>query len=112
MGPNMMWNLKYGHMRGGMMGRGYNTSSIDMPIGGEEAINIANEYLSDNGSDLTADGHPDPFYGYYTIHTVKDSEVVGMLSVNGYDGDVYLHTWHGDFVEMSVHAEDDHLEQQ
>jgi hypothetical protein len=24
-----------------------------------------------------------------------------MLSVNGYSGQVFLHTWHGDLVEMS-----------
>ena len=106
MGPNMMWNLKYGHMRGGMMGSGLNSSEAEMPISGEESISIANEYLSTNGSDLTADGHPDSFYGYYTIHTVKNGDVYGMLSVNGYDGEVYLHTWHGDFIEMSVHEDE------
>jgi hypothetical protein len=30
-----------------------------------------------------------------------DGETVGMLSVNGYTGQVFPHTWHGDFVEMS-----------
>lgn len=105
MGPNMMWNLKYGHMRGGMMGGGYRDSGVEMPISGEDAVSIANEYLSENDSDLTADGHPDPFYGYYTIHTNKNGNVYGMLSVNGYDGRVFLHTWHGDFIEMSAHEE-------
>ena len=109
MGPNMKWNLKYGHMRGGMMGGGYAGSGVDMPVSGEEAIRIASEYLWDNESDLTADSHPDPFYGYYTIHTLKDGDVYGMLSVNGYDGEVFLHTWHGDFIEMSDH-DDEHAE--
>ncbi len=103
MGPNMMWNLKYGHMRGGMMGSGFYNGEAEMPINGEEAIRIANEYLSSNGSDLTAYDHPDPFYGYYTIHTMKNGKVFGMLSVNGYDGEVYIHTWHGDFIEMTEH---------
>lgn len=103
MGPNMMWNLKYGHMRGGMRGSGYIGSVQEMPVSGEEALQIANEYLTSNNSDLVAEGHPDPFYGYYTIHTEIDGEVVGMLSVNGYDGEVFLHTWHGDLVEMSEH---------
>ena len=109
MGPNMMWNLKYGHMRGGMMGGGYAGSGVDMPVSGEEAIRIASEYLWDNESDLTSDSHPDPFYGYYTIHTLKDGDVYGMLSVNGYNGQVFLHTWHGDFIEMSDH-DDEHAE--
>ena len=108
MGPNMMWNLKYSHMRGGMMGSGYNSSTQDMPISGEGAIEIANDYLSSNKIDLSAEGHPDPFYGYYTIHTTKDGDVVGMLSVNGYDGEVFLHTWHGDFIEMTEHEDDNH----
>ena len=109
MGPNMMWNLKYGRMRGGMMGGGYAGSGVDMPVSGEEAVRIANEYLQVNESDLTADDHTDPFYGYYTIHTLKDGDVYGMLSVNGYDGQVFLHTWHGDFIEMSDH-DDEHAE--
>jgi hypothetical protein len=108
MGPNMMWNLKYGHMRGGMRGSGFNNSTAVMPISDEEAVKIANEYLNQNNSDLVVAGHPDRFYGYYTIHTEKDGEVAGMLSVNGYDGEVFLHTWHGDFVEMTEHSDDDH----
>ena len=42
-----------------------------------------------------------PFYGYYTIELEKDGQIVGMLSVNGYDGQVFYHTWHGVFIEMS-----------
>lgn len=110
MGPNMMWNLKYGQMRGGMMGNSYDSNTADMFISGEEAIDIANDYLSSNKSDLVAEGHPDPFYGYYTIHTTKDGDVVGMLSVNGYDGEVFLHTWHGDFIEMTEHEDESHLD--
>jgi len=106
MGANMMWNLKYGHMRGGMMGGGYRSSEADMPFSGEDAIRIANEYLNENDSDLTAEEHPDPFYGYYTIHTEKDGEVYGMLSVNGFDGRVIMHIWHGEFIEMSAHEKE------
>ncbi len=39
------------------------------------------------------------FYGYYTLDFSRDGKVVGMLSVNGYTGEVWLHTWHGDFVK-------------
>lgn len=109
MGPNMMWNLKYGHMGSGMMGRSFDSVTEDMPFSEEEALQIANEYLKNAGSNLSAEGHPDRFYGYYTIHTIQDGEIAGMLSVNGYDGDVFLHTWHGDFIEMTDHAaEEDH----
>jgi hypothetical protein len=27
-----------------------------------------------------------------------------MQSVNGYTGQVWIHTWHGDFVDMTDHA--------
>ena len=108
-GPNMMWNQKYGHMRGSMMGGGFD-GSIDenysgMPISDDEAIKIAQDYLSSYAKDLDADEHADPFYGYYTIHTIKEGEVYGMLSVNGYNGRVFIHSWHGDFIEMSDHDE-------
>jgi len=104
-GPNMMWNLKYGRMRGGMMGSVNYGDGINLPISGEEAIQIADEYLIRRGYELTIDERADPFYGYYTIHTIKDGEVYGMLSVNGYSGQVFIHTWHGDFIEMSEHDE-------
>ncbi len=41
---------------------------------------------------------PDTFSGYYTLHITKDGTVTGMLSVNGYTGQVWFHTWHGAFI--------------
>ena len=38
------------------------------------------------------------YYGYYTIMTTFDGKHYGMLSVNGYSGDVWYHTWHGMFI--------------
>jgi hypothetical protein len=40
------------------------------------------------------------FYGYYTLHTLKNGQVERMLSVNGYAGAVWYHTWHGPFLGM------------
>ena len=37
----------------------------------------------------------DTFYGYYTIHVLKDGQNYGMLGVNGYEGWVWYHEWHG-----------------
>jgi hypothetical protein len=31
---------------------------------------------------------------------MKDNQPAGMLSVNGYSGQIFLHTWHGTFIEM------------
>ena len=100
MGPNMMWNTKYGRMAG-MMGNYYAGSSptADMPISAEQAKTIAQQYLDTNLPGLTA-AEADIFYGYYTLHTLKNGQVEGMLSVNGYTGAVWYHTWHGSFIGM------------
>jgi hypothetical protein len=44
-----------------------------------------------------ADG-VDRFYGYYNLDILKDGKTYGMLSVNGYTGAVWYHTWHGDWI--------------
>jgi hypothetical protein len=112
-GPNMMWNQKYGGMHGGrMMGLGMGFGSPqdiqgEMPISPEEAIEIAQKYLDQYATGMTADEHADAFYGYYTIHTLRDGDVVGMLSVHGSSGQIFPHTWHGEMLAMSadVHQE-------
>ena len=125
-GPNMMWNLKYSGLNhqymmggnggmmggnGGMMGRNNgnmmsgwdNTTPVDvsatMTVTPEQAIQYAQKYLDVNVSGTTAATDPIQFYGYYTIDFEKGGKVAGMLSVNGYSGQVFLHTWHGTFVE-------------
>jgi hypothetical protein len=106
-GPNIMWNLKYGPMTGGMMGMmgpGWtDVDPADMPIVPAEAIDLARAYLEQTNSGLEAGSEAEPFYGYYTIHTLRDGEPAGMLSVHGFTGDVFLHSWHGAFVEMDEH---------
>jgi len=42
----------------------------------------------------------DRFYGYYTLHVLNDRQIYGMLSVNGYTGQVWYHSWHGPFLGM------------
>lgn len=122
MGPNMMWNLKYGGMGGqsgfGMMSgvgdqayRGFGEmmgnpvdlpeSTDDMTVSSEEAVELAQRYLDSSLPGMGADEHADAFYGYYTIHIQQAGETVGMLSVNGFTGEVFVHTWHGNLVEMS-----------
>jgi hypothetical protein len=110
-GPNMMWNVKYGHMaQGGMMGRGMmgggmmgslRQPSGDMTVSADEAIAAAKDWLDANLPGVMAGDEAEAFYGYYTIHTLTDGEISGMLSVNGSTGQVWYHNWHGDFVEMT-----------
>ncbi|MGB9775315.1 MAG: hypothetical protein ACPL7C_02030 [Anaerolineae bacterium] len=97
MGPNMMWNGKYGMHRGGwMMGGG---AAITNTITPEEAVRIAQRWLDVYRPGTTAeDAHP--FYGYYTLHTLRDGQIEGMLSVHGVTGQVWYHTWHGRFIRM------------
>jgi hypothetical protein len=103
-GPNMMWNLRFG-MSG--YGLGLSRSAYtgeDMDISLTEAQELAQMYLDDVLPDTQADPEGDLFYGYYTLHVLRDGNIVGMLSVNGYTGQVWLHQWHGDFVGMTAHS--------
>jgi hypothetical protein len=102
-GPNMMWNTKYGMMgsRGMMGGFGWGRqATANMPVKPQQAVQDAQQYLSAQGTGLTAEAQPDVFYGYYTLHTLKDGKIEGMLSVNGYTGQVWYHSWHGPFIGM------------
>ncbi|WP_372594698.1 hypothetical protein [Actinotalea sp.] len=93
LGPARMWNTSYG-----MMARG----GSDARISATEAQRIADEWLAGQagGDGLTA-ATADAFPGYYTLHTLREGKVDGMLSVNATTGDVWYHSWHGAFVRMS-----------
>jgi hypothetical protein len=124
-GPNMMWNTKYGMMSrggyghmmrpgrgmmgpkgGGMMGgssasasagnaRSNTTDKMDVSL--DRARKIADAYLSRVSPGTKAE-QSERFYGYYTIDTEKGGKTVGMLSVDGYSGEVWYHSWHGPFI--------------
>jgi len=96
-GPNMMWNTKYGHHRGGMM-EAY-PESAEMLIDEDSSITYAQNYLDEYMPGAKAT-EPHRFYGYYTLHVEKDGNIIGMLSVDGFSGDVWYHNWHGDFVQI------------
>jgi hypothetical protein len=98
-GPNMMWNSKYGHM-GGMMGSWRGGDTGVMPVNSEQARVLAQQWLERFIPGSSAVDETDAFYSYYTIHVMKDGQVFGMLSVNGYSGEVWYHNWHGAFIEM------------
>ena len=123
-GPNMMWNLKYnglnhqymienGNGMMGMMGgnrgmanmmNGWSSTtpsdiSVEVTVKPEQAIEYAQTFLDANIAGATAAKDPIQFYGYYTLDYEKDGKVAGMLSVNGFSGQAFLHTWHGTFIE-------------
>ncbi len=98
MGPNMMWNTKYGMMRSGILGGIYGTPTTAMPVAVTQATTNAQSYLNTYLPGTTT-GDVTTFYGYYTIEVLNGATTYGMLSVNGYTGQVWYHTWHGTFVQ-------------
>lgn len=109
-GPNMMWNLKYSGMahgrRGGMgmMGNQYYANpgqaanSAEMSVTPEQAVRLAQSYLDQYVPGTVAATDPIPFYGYYTLDFENNGQVIGMLSINGFSGQVFPHTWHDIFI--------------
>lgn len=87
--PSMMWNSKYA-----MMG---NLQGAPMTVTSAQALKTAQEFL-DWAYPGTEAGDILSYYGYYTVMTHWRGEHYGMLSVNGYSGDVWYHTWHGMFI--------------
>jgi len=71
-----------------------------MSVTPERARDIAQQWLDQYLPEISAAQETDAFYGYYTIHVLKEGRVYGMLSVNGYTGEVWYHTWHGAFINM------------
>jgi hypothetical protein len=93
----MMWNTQYGMMQGGMMGYGYRAGP--MTVSPAQAATLARHWLVRNRAGMSIEA-PDQFPGYYTVHFRKNGVIVGMLSVNGYTGQVWYHRWHGTFIRM------------
>jgi hypothetical protein len=91
-GPAMMWNISYGMHAGSVSG--------SATVSTAEATKLAQAWLDAQRPGLTA-GEPELFPGYYTLHTMRDGKVAGMLSVNAFTGAVWYHVWHGTYIAMS-----------
>lgn len=97
-GPNMMWNVRYGHMGG------WQATSGTPPVSAEQAVRQAQAYL-DRWMPGTTAGELTEFPGYYTVDVIRSGKPLGMLSVNAYSGQVWYHTWHGVFLSESEAGE-------
>lgn len=86
---SMMWNGKYS-----MMG---SYQPAQMSVTQQQAMKIAQDYV-DVAYPGTEAHEIVSYYGYYTILTTLEGKHYGMLSVNGYTGAVWYHTWHGMFI--------------
>jgi len=88
MGPNMMWNTKYG-----MMG----SQTGNMTLTKKQTIESAQQFLDSRLPGTKAEDSG-VFYGYYHFDVKKDNKMYGMMDVNGYSGQIWYHTWHGNFI--------------
>jgi len=84
-GPNMVWNQRY-RMMGGMMGF-YSQPTGSMSVTRDQAKMLAQQYLDSNYLGTSA-GDVDTYYGYYNVDVLQNGNTFGMLSVNGYTGQV------------------------
>jgi hypothetical protein len=86
-GPNMMWNTRYGAGRVRAGSTGYNLT---------EAQNFADDFLTGYlpGAQIQ-ESHAMP--GYYTFDFGRN-DTEGMLSVNKFSGQIWVHTWHGFYI--------------
>ncbi len=91
---SMMWNTNYGMTD--MMG-GIQRNTLEMTVTSDEAMRTAQDFLDVAFPD-TMVSEIVAYYGYYTIMTTLNGEHYGMLSVNGYSGEIWYHTWHGMFI--------------
>lgn len=92
-GPAMMWNSDFGMMTAAA-GTGNPT------IGPGRARQLADAWLQQRRTGLHA-AEAEAFPGYYTLHTMRNDGVVGMLSVHARTGAIWYHTWHGEFEGMT-----------
>lgn len=117
-GPSMMWNTTYGmhgsdpiNPRGMMGGRsmmggpGYvgpvTVPDNNTPLTEAEAREKAVAYLEQAYPEQTVSATAEAFPGYFTFDVETDGTPVSMLSVNAATGQIWYHTWHGTFIEMS-----------
>jgi len=98
-GPNMMWNTKYSPMgQGGMMGNWNQPNTSGTTITKDQATQNAQTYLNSNFKNAEVE-MATQFYGYYTFDFTVNGNIAGMLSVNAYTGQVWYHSWHGNFIQ-------------
>jgi hypothetical protein len=98
MGPNMMWNTKYGLLMGRMIGVLTTTQTGPMTVAVNQAKTYAQQFLTANYPGTTVESI-ETFYGYYHVDVLSAGNTQGMLSVNGYTGQVWYHKWHGVFIQ-------------
>lgn len=90
MGPDRMWNTKYGHMNWG------NTAAVTVTE--EQARNNAQEFVSRMGQEYSI-GQAELASGYYEFIIQKDGKNYTELDVNGYTGQIWFQNWLGPIIQ-------------
>ena len=90
MGPNIMWNTKYGHMNWGNDGA--------LTVSEEQATKNAQEFVTKMGQGYSI-GKPELSPGYYEFMVQKDGKDYAELDINGYTGQVWLQNWQGPIIQ-------------
>lgn len=81
-----------GMMNGNMMGMmGSTSADAEITITAEEAVPLAQEYLDANLSGSTIGDEVDACPGMVVFQVERDGEIVGMIGVSVYTGEVFLH---------------------
>jgi hypothetical protein len=86
-GPNMMWNTISGAGRTRTEGAEYDLV---------EAENLAKDFLGGYLPEVKI-MESNEMPGYYTFDFGRQ-DIEGMLSVNAYNGQIWVHTWHGPYL--------------
>ena len=94
MGPGMMGGG--GMMRNAPAPQQGTAPSADQVSEAQARVN-ANQFLTGYLPGATVGG-VDVFYGYYHFDVMQGGRQAGMLSVNAAAGQVWYHTWHGEFL--------------
>lgn len=93
-GPNMFWNQRFGMAF--MMG--WNQETAREPINKKTALANAEEFAHNNGLTVKNEGYQ--FSGYYSFYLEDKNQPLGLVSVNSYSGEVWVHNWHGNLIEI------------
>ena len=114
MGGGMMGsgNGMMGSTGGGMMGAGSgmmgasgptwtpSAGTVSVPVSAQQAVTLARRWLTQRDTTLTI-RDADSFPGYFTMETLRNGKVHGMLSVNASTGAIWDHWWHGSYLAIS-----------
>ena len=63
------------------------------------AHELAQAWLDANEPGVKVETGGDAFPGYYTLETLRNGQIAGMISVNASTGAVWPHWWHGELIE-------------